>query len=126
MKKTKWTTKSFFKSFKCALNGIKYVFCSQRNILIQTVFAIIAITLGFVFKISLAEWGILSLTIAFVIFAECFNTAVETTVDLVTEDYNEKAKLAKDIAAGSVLISALNSIVVGLIIFAGRIINLFL
>lgn len=124
LKKTKWTTKNFFESFKCALNGAKYVFTSQRNILIQNVIGIIIILLGIFFKISITEWIFLSLTIALVIFAEFVNTAVETTVDLITEEKNEKAKIAKDVSAGAVLITALNSIIVGLIIFAGRIINL--
>lgn len=124
MKKTKWTTKNFFESFKCALNGIKYGFESQRNILIQMFFAILVIALGVFFKISPIEWIILSLTIAFVLFAEFVNTSIETTIDLITEEYNEKAKLAKDICAGAVLVSAINSVIVGLVIFAGRIINL--
>ena len=126
MKKNKWTTKNFWESFKCAINGVKYVFSSQRNIIIQVIFGIIAIVLGFIFKISFFEWLMLSITIALVIFAEFINTAIETTVDLITEEYNEKAKIIKDVAAGAVLITALNSIVVGLIIFAARIINLFL
>lgn len=124
MKKTKWTTKNFFESFKCALRGIKYGLSSQRNLWIQGTFAILAILLGIFFKISILEWAILSLTIFFVLFAEFVNTAIETTIDLVTEDYNEKAKLAKDIAAGSVLLSAINSVIVGLAIFAERIIKL--
>lgn len=124
MKKTKWTTKNFFESFKCALNGIKYGLSSQRNLWIQSVIAIIAILLGIFFKISNLEWVVLSLTIAFVLFAELVNTAIETTVDLITEEFSEKAKFAKDVSAGAVLISAINSVVVGLIIFAGRIIDL--
>lgn len=125
MKKTKWSTNSFWESFKCAVNGIKYVLSSQRNIVIQSIFAIIAIALGCSFRISPIEWVILSFTIALVLFAEFVNTAIETIVDLVTEEYHEKAKIAKDVAAGSVVITALNSIVVGLIIFLGRMINLF-
>lgn len=123
MKKTKWTTKNFLQSFKCAMNGIKYVFSSQRNILIQVYIGIIAIVLGFLFKITEIEWLVLILTIVFVILSEFINTSIETTVDLITEEYNEKAKIAKDVAAGAVLISAICSIIVGFIIFSGRIIN---
>lgn len=125
MKKTKWTTQNFFESLKCAFNGIKYVFSSQRNIIIQSIFAIIAVVLGFFFSISAMEWLTICLTIAMVMFAEFVNTALETTVDLVTEEYSKKAKIAKDVVAGAVLITALNSIIVGIIIFAERIINLF-
>ncbi len=61
----------------------------------------------------------------FVIFAEMLNTAVETVVDLVTEEFNEKAKIAKDVAAGAVLISAINAICMGLIIFLDKLIIYF-
>ena len=55
----------------------------------------------------------------------CWNvTAVETVVDLVTEEYNEKAKIAKDVAAGAVLISAINSVAMGLIIFMDKILEM--
>lgn len=124
MKKTKWSTKNFFESLKYALDGVKYVFNSQRNIWIQSVFAIIVVGLGMFFKISAIEWLVLSITIFLVIFAEFINTVVETTIDLITEEKNEKAKIAKDVAAGAVLITAINSIIVGLIIFAERLINL--
>lgn len=123
MKNTKWSTSSFWMSFKCAINGIKYVFRTQRNIVIQVVLGFIAIVLGIFFKISNIEWLILSLTIALVLFAEFVNTAIETTVDLFTEEYNEKAKIAKDVAAGGVVITAINSIVVGVIILGEKIIN---
>ncbi len=124
MKKTKWATKNFWESFKYSINGVKYVFTTQRNIIIQLIFGILAVILGFVFKISLFEWLILSITIFLVLFAEFMNTAIETTVDLITEEYNEKAKIIKDVAAGAVLITAVNSIIVGLIIFLERIIKL--
>ena len=124
MKKTKWATKNFWESFKYSINGVKYVFTTQRNIIIQLIFGILAVILGFVFKISLFEWLILSITIFLVLFAEFMNTAIETTIDLITEEYNEKAKIIKDVAAGAVLITALNSIIVGLIIFLERIIKL--
>lgn len=124
MKKTKWATKNFWESFKYSINGVKYVFTTQRNIIIQLIFGILAVILGFVFKISLFEWLILSITIFLVLFAEFMNTAIETTIDLITEEYNEKAKIIKDVAAGAVLITAVNSIIVGLIIFLGRIIKL--
>lgn len=124
MKKTKWATKNFWESFKYSINGVKYVFTTQRNIIIQLIFGILAVILGVLFKISLFEWLILSITIFLVLFAEFMNTAIETTVDLITEEYNEKAKIIKDVAAGAVLITALNSIIVGLIIFLERIIKL--
>ena len=124
MKKTKWQTENFGKSFKYAVSGIIYCIKTQRNILIQLFFAIIAICLGIFLKISKFEWAIIIFAILFVIFAEMLNTAVETVVDLVTEEYNEKAKIAKDVAAGAVLISAINSVAMGLIIFMDKILEM--
>ena len=117
MKKTKWHNTNFFQAMKYALNGIKYVYETQRNIIIQSIFAILAIICGILFKISKYEWIILTITIFFVIVAEFFNTAIETAVDLCTEEINEKAKNAKDVAAGAVLLTSFCSIIVGLIIF---------
>jgi len=121
MEKRKWQTENFWKSFKCAVTGIIYGLKTQRNIIIQLSIAIIAIALGVFFKISRIEWAIIIFTISFVIFAEMINTAIESTVDLVTEEYNEKAKIAKDVAAGAVLISAINAVCMGLIIFGDKI-----
>lgn len=123
MKHTKWATNNFWQSLKYAINGIKYVFLTQRNILIQSFIGITIIILGFSFNISKSEWLILVLTIFLVLFSEFINTAIETTVDLFTEEYNEKAKIAKDVAAGAVLITSINSIIIGIIIFSEKIIN---
>ena len=59
----------------------------------------------------------LALTITFVFFAELINTAVEAVVDLITEKYNEYAKIAKNVAAGAVLLAAVNSLIVGYLVF---------
>ncbi len=124
MQKRKWQTENFWKSFKYASKGLIYGLKTQRNIWIQLCFAIFAIVLGIILKISKIEWAIIIFTIMFVIFAEMINTAIESTVDLVTEEYNEKAKIAKDVAAGAVLVSALNAIAMGLIIFLDKLILL--
>lgn len=121
MEKRKWQTENFWKSFKYAVTGIIYGLKTQRNIIIQLSIAVIAIIFGVFFKISRIEWAIMIFTISFVIFAEMINTAIESTVDLVTEEYSEKAKIAKDVAAGAVLISAINAICMGLIIFSDKI-----
>ena len=124
MKKTKWHNKNFFQAMKYALNGIKYVYETQRNIIIQSIFAILAIICGILFQINKYEWIILTIAIFFVIVAEFFNTAIETAVDLCTEEINEKAKNAKDVAAGAVLVNAIGSTIIGLIIFIPKIINI--
>ena len=121
---SKWKNKFFLESVKCTLNGIAYVIVNERNIKIQLCFAIAVVICGFLLRISCAEWCLISITIFFVLASELFNTAIERTVDLCTEEYNEVAKIAKDVSGGAVLLSAINSVVVGLIIFLPKIIEL--
>lgn len=123
MRKTKWSTKNFYQSLKCALTGVKEIFTSQRNIKIQVVIAIIVITLGFVFKISPGEWIAIVIVIGSVIAMESTNTAIEFTVDLITEERNEKARIAKDASAAGVLLASFTATVVGIIIFLPKIIQ---
>ena len=85
---------------------------------------VLVIISGFIFKISITEWIICIVLFGLVITAELINTAIETTVDIVMPEKNEKAKLAKDIAAGAVLVSAITSAIIGIIIFLPRIINI--
>ena len=112
---------TFFKALKNALRGIKLVILSERNIKIQLVITAMIIIMGFLFKINLAEWLILTITIFLVLITECLNTAVEKTVDMITTKYSKSAKNVKDISAGAVLFSAIASIVVGIIIFLPKI-----
>ena len=88
MKKTKWQNTSFLQAVKCALNGIKYVYETQRNIIFQNIIGILVLVCGILFKITKIEWLILVITIASVLISEFFNTAIETTVDLCTEERN--------------------------------------
>lgn len=124
MEKRKWQTENFVKSFKYAISGIVYGMKTQRNIIIQLCFAVLAIFFGAFLKISKIEWIVIIFTIMFVIFAEMINTAIESVTDLITEEYNKKAKIAKDVAAGAVLISAINAICMGLIIYLDKILAL--
>ena len=85
---------------------------------------VLVIISGFIFKISITEWTICIVLFGLVITAELINTAIETTVDIVMPEKNEKAKLAKDIAAGAVLVSAIASAIIGIIIFLPKILNI--
>jgi diacylglycerol kinase len=123
MKENKWSNKNFIQALKYALNGIKYVYNTQRNIIFQTIIGILVIICGFLFKISKTEWLILCITVTLVLFGEFVNTAIETTVDLYTEEKNEKAKIAKDVSAGAVLLTSLNAVIVGIIIFVPYIVE---
>ena len=92
----------------------------ERNIKIHISVMILVIICGFIFHLSTTEWLICILLFALVISLELVNTAIEAVVDLCSPNYHELAKYAKDVAAGSVLISAIASVVIGLIIFVPK------
>lgn len=112
---------SFLESMGHALDGIEYTASHERNFRIETVMAILVSIMGFLLKISLIEWTILVLTIAMVLSLEIINTAIERSVDLVTKDYKELAKIAKDASAGAVLVMSMFSVVIGILIFLPKI-----
>ena len=119
-----WKNPNFKNALKNSLNGIKNVYKNERNIRIQTIFAIFAILVSVLLRISLIEFGIIILVIFIVFISEFFNTAIENMVDMITTEYDEKAKIAKDISAAAVTISALLSIIIGIIIFVPKILKL--
>lgn len=110
-------------SFKYAFEGIEEAWRTEQNLKIHFVIMALVIIAGFIFKISAMEWIVCLLLFAIVISLELINTAIETTVDIAMPDINEKAKYAKDIAAGAVLFSAMISVIIGLIIFLPKILG---
>ena len=113
--------KKLINSFKYAIEGFVSSFKTERNMKIHVLAMIIVIILGIYLKINLIEWCFIALAIALVIGAELFNTAIETIVDMVSPEKNEKAKLAKDISAAAVLAMAIAAIVIVIIIFIPKI-----
>lgn len=118
--KWKWNLVKLINSFKYAFEGILSAFKSERNMKIHVTIMCLVILFGVVLKISLIEWIICVFCFSLVIGTEMMNTAIEETVDLITEENKIKAKLAKDIAAGSVLIFAFASLIIGLLIFTPK------
>lgn len=104
-------------SFKYAFEGIITTIKEERNMFIHFLIAIIVVITGVYVRLSLNEWLICLLLFALVFSLELINTAIENTVDLVTTKKNKKAKLAKDAAAGAVLIAAIFASIIGIIIF---------
>ena len=115
---------SLGRAFACAFSGIGHAFAEGRNFKIECVIGAFAIILGFVFSNSLAEWLAVIICIGLVLGAECANTALEALVDLVSPEYHDLARIAKDCAAGAVLILSIAALVVGIVLYAPPILAL--
>ena len=103
-------------SFKYAFSGLRYVIISQRNAWIHAAITLLVVILAVLLKLNLQDWGILLLAIGLVWTAEIFNTALEALVDLVSPQPHPLAKIVKDTSAAAVLVSAIISILIGLLI----------
>ena len=121
----KFSISKRMKSFKFAFRGISVFIKTQHNVWIHLSAAFIVIVLGVIFNVNFYEWCLLIFAIGFVLTAEIFNTAIEYFVDLISPEFNKKAGLIKDLAAGGVLISAITAAIIGLIIFLPKFIILF-
>ncbi len=104
-------------SFSYAIRGINYAVAAGRNMKIHLLAAVLAIWTGYWLGIDRLEWVIIIITIFMVLAAETMNTALEKTVDLVTQKYHPLAMHAKNTAAGAVLLTAINAVIVGILIF---------
>lgn len=122
-RKLKVKTKKLANSFKYAFQGLISSFKTERNMKIHILIMVLVIIAGIILKISAMDWIICTILFGIVISSELFNTAIETIVDMITPFRDPKAKLAKDISAGAVLVLAISSIIVGLIIFIPKIQN---
>jgi len=114
-------SRNLFESFRYAISGLIYAFKTQRNIRIH--FFIAIVVLIFSRYLNLTNFELLSviLSITLVITAEMINTAIEATIDLITRDYHPLARIAKNVAAGAVLITAINAVIVAYFVFFQRI-----
>ena len=114
-----------YKSFGYAFKGIGRTIRDERNIKIHLLATVLVVAFGFFLHISIAEWMICLILFGLVISLELVNTAIEATVDLVTEERKPLAGKAKDAAAGAVLVSAIMAAVIGSIIFLPKLAALF-
>ncbi len=110
-------------SFGYAFAGLAYCFRTQRNFRIHIAIALLASLLAVFLNLSALEWAVFALLIVLVLAAEMVNTMVEALVDLVTGEYHSLAKVAKDVAAGVVLLTAIGAVVVGLLIFGPKLLD---
>ncbi|WP_410767993.1 diacylglycerol kinase family protein [Fontibacillus sp. BL9] len=113
-----WST-----TFRNAWNGIWNSLKSERNMRIHVAAAVIVTLAAFFFRLPLRDIALLLLVISLVITAELLNTAIEAAVDLVTPEWHRLAKVAKDAAAGAVLIAAAFAVLIGILLFYGPVLS---
>lgn len=110
-------------SFRWAFAGIWYVLRTQRNFRIHLLITAGVVAAGVWLGLSALEWAVIALTIALVLMAEMFNTVAETAIDMVAPRYHPLAKIAKDVAAGAVVVCAIISVIVGLLVLGPRLVQ---
>ena len=112
---------SIIESFNYAFEGIIHVLRTQRNMRIHFLVAVVVLVAALATNVSRLELIALLLAIAFVLIAEMINTAIEGAIDVATTSFDPMAKLAKDIAAGSVLIATINALAIGYLVFSSEV-----
>jgi diacylglycerol kinase len=117
-------THSSFSSFSYAFSGIKLALKNEPNLRIHLVIAAIVAVAAYFLQFSRIEWIVLLFTIAFVLILELINTTLEAIVDIISPQRRPGAKLAKDVSAAAVLISALLSLAIGAFLFLPKILPL--
>lgn len=115
-------TADFFTSCKAAGKGITYALKTEKHLRFHTITAVVVVLAGLYFHLLPVQWLFILYAIGSVIVAELFNTAIEKAFDLVEPDYNPQAGIGKDIAAGAVLVTAIQAVIIGIIIFGPYII----
>src|SRR3982750_4262450 len=117
---TRRRAQTLLESFNFAFEGIIHVLRPQRNMRIHFLAAVIVLVTAVVIGVSKLELIALLLAIAFVFITEMINSAIEQAIDVATTSFDPLAKLAKDVAAGAVLIAAINAVAIGYLVFSGE------
>lgn len=123
---TKYKKQNFSNTFKNARKGMRLTLKSERNIRVHIFIAILVLISAYCFDFSLVKFCILLLTIAAVISAEMFNSAIEFSLDAIFHNkYCRMVGMAKDIAAGAVMVVTISAVMIGVLLFAPVFANLF-
>ena len=125
IKKERERDRKIIDSFNFAIEGTIETIRHEKHMKVHVFVSIVIITIAILTNISKLELMVLALTISLVLITELINTSVEAIVDLISPERHVLAKLAMDVAAAGVLISAINAIIVGYLIFYDRILNIF-
>jgi diacylglycerol kinase (ATP) len=111
----------FIDSLNCAIEGVLYAARTQKHVRNHFLAAAAVLLCALFLKVSAVEFVLLAISVSFVLFAELMNTAIEATVDMVTTDFHPLARIAKDVAAGSVLVSVTGALITGYLILSSYI-----
>jgi len=114
----------FLRSFSFAGQGVWYVVRTQRNMRVHLAATVCAIAAGLALRIGAADWACVIIAIGLVLATEAVNTVVEALTDLCTSDFHPLAKIAKDAAAGAVLITSIAAVGVAVVVFLPRLLTL--
>lgn len=109
--------KRFLKSIKYSFDGLIYSYRYEQSFWIHGFCVLLALILGFIFKIKLSEWAIIFIALGIILALELINTAIEATVDLVTDEIHPLAKIAKDCGSAASFVMSIVSIVISLFVF---------
>ena len=112
---------SLLVSFNYAIEGVIHVLRRERNMRVHFALATVVLVLAFAYDVTKVELMVLLVSIAFVLFAEMVNTAIEEMIDVATSHYDPRAKIAKDVAAGAVLVASVVAATIGYLVFVDRI-----
>lgn len=113
--------KNWLESLNCAIEGILYVAKTQRHMRYHFITAVTVLVLSLFLNLSWIEFSLLAFCITLVLFAEVINTAIEVTIDLISEEFHPLARIAKDVAAGAVLLAVTGSLTIGYVILSRHI-----
>lgn len=106
--------------------GLKHTWKKEQNFRIHLLFTIVVILFAQLLKVPIVEQMLLFIVIGLVLSLELINTAIENVVDMITKTYDKRAKIVKDVAAGAVLIFSIIAVIIGILIFVPKIVELFL
>ncbi|HEU5226324.1 MAG TPA: diacylglycerol kinase family protein [Ktedonobacteraceae bacterium] len=120
--KSEWA--KFIRGFTYAFSGLWYALRTQRNVRVHCAIALFALIMGILLRISPVEFAIIFVAITGVFISEMFNTVIELCIDIASPEYHPLAKIAKDVAAGAVLLNAILAVVIGLLIFGPHLLAL--
>ena len=126
MSSKKFSLTDRIKSFRYAFNGLRVLFWEEHNARVHLVITVIVLVLGAVFSISPLEWITVVFAIGFVFVTEILNTAIEDIADFISPQRDERIKRIKDLGAAAVVIAAATAVVVGVIIFLPKILQLII